>query len=105
MEHPYFFRLHIGMHTMLLPQLMLLNADTGCRIDHCIDYLRQGIQCSADLTPLGYEWNEEYQVPFPLFKEKHTCRNFEKIKSWAMERIPPERQKHSHSHHPGQRQA
>ncbi|KAJ5389258.1 uncharacterized protein N7496_000326 [Penicillium cataractarum] len=57
--------------------------------------------CSADLTPLGYEWNEEYQVPFPLFKEKHTCRNFEKIKSWAMERIPPERKAHSHSHsHP-----
>ncbi|CEJ55178.1 hypothetical protein PMG11_01449 [Penicillium brasilianum] len=79
-EHPYFFRLHI---------------------DHCIDYLRQGIQCSADLTPLGYEWNEEYQVPFPLFKEKHTCRNFDKIKSWAMERIPAERKEHIHSHsHP-----
>ncbi|KAJ5689015.1 hypothetical protein N7462_003407 [Penicillium macrosclerotiorum] len=73
--------------------------------DHCIDYLRQGIQCSADLTPLGYEWNEDYQVPFPLFKEKHTCRDFEKIKSWAMERVPLQRQKHSHSHPIGQPQA
>ncbi|OJJ42268.1 hypothetical protein ASPZODRAFT_137405 [Penicilliopsis zonata CBS 506.65] len=74
-KHPYYYRLHI---------------------DHCIDYLRQGIQCSADMTPLGYWWNEEYQVPFPYFKEKHTCRNFNKLRDWSMGRIPEDRADRHH---------
>ncbi|KAH6662291.1 hypothetical protein B0J14DRAFT_307939 [Halenospora varia] len=57
-------------------------------IDHCIDYLRQGITCNSDLTPLAYLWEDNQDGFFPLFGMTRTCRNFEKIQDWSRKRIP-----------------
>jgi len=54
-------------------------------ISHCIDHIRQSIQCHADLTPM--EW---VQVGDKLILDTgtlHTCRNFTKISEWASQRI------------------
>lgn len=55
-------------------------------LDHCVDYLRQVVQCNSDLTPLRYVWNEELSVTLPVFGQVHTCRNFQKVQEWAMAR-------------------
>ncbi|KAI0154554.1 hypothetical protein GGR57DRAFT_466020 [Xylariaceae sp. FL1272] len=63
---PYFYRSHL---------------------DHCVDYLRQGIQCQSDLSPLKYAQSEPNNITIPVFNgTAHTCRNFTKVHEWAMQR-------------------
>lgn len=53
-------------------------------VDHCIDQIRQALQCHADLTP----------VPMQVAGsgiiigngEVHTCRDFDRIREWVSER-------------------
>ncbi|KAF2104613.1 hypothetical protein NA57DRAFT_70820 [Rhizodiscina lignyota] len=61
---PYFYRIHI---------------------DHCIDYLRQAIQCQGDLTPLYYYKIHDPEATIPIFGGEHTCRNFGAIDRWALD--------------------
>ncbi|KAK0631175.1 hypothetical protein B0T17DRAFT_553691 [Bombardia bombarda] len=53
-------------------------------IGHCINHLRQAIQCHADLTPM--EWKQVGKKVILNTATQHTCRNFEKIQSWAIKR-------------------
>ncbi|KAI1170941.1 hypothetical protein F4777DRAFT_594477 [Nemania sp. FL0916] len=62
---PYFYRSHV---------------------DHCVDYLRQALQCQSDLSPLTYAQSEHKNITIPVFGTPHTCRNFTKVHEWAMER-------------------
>ncbi|KAE9364270.1 hypothetical protein N431DRAFT_473866 [Stipitochalara longipes BDJ] len=55
-------------------------------IDDCIDYLRQTIQCHGDMTPLTYYRHGGGTVP--IFGATHTCRNFNELDNWALERRP-----------------
>ncbi|OAQ65413.1 hypothetical protein VFPPC_14065 [Pochonia chlamydosporia 170] len=55
-------------------------------VEHCLDYLRQTIQCSGDLTPLYYQYSEFRGRGFPVWGQKHTCRNFGRIHQWALSR-------------------
>ncbi|EMD91266.1 hypothetical protein COCC4DRAFT_155203 [Bipolaris maydis ATCC 48331] len=52
---------------------------------HCIDHLRQVIQCQATSVISPTEWHEhrgQYVAP----KQLHTCRNFEKIQQFSQAR-------------------
>ncbi|KAH0548684.1 hypothetical protein GP486_007772 [Trichoglossum hirsutum] len=62
---PYFYRIHV---------------------DHCIDYLRQAVQCHSDLTPLTYFRDDDTGATVPIFGAEHTCRDFGRIDEWALER-------------------
>ncbi|KAH8805228.1 hypothetical protein F5884DRAFT_859837 [Xylogone sp. PMI_703] len=53
---------------------------------HCIDYLRQGVMCSADLTPLPFEWADIRGRIIQIQEVVHTCRNFDKIHEWSLAR-------------------
>ncbi|KAK1755397.1 hypothetical protein QBC47DRAFT_401566 [Echria macrotheca] len=53
-------------------------------IGHCINHIRQAIQCHADLTPM--EWKLVGNRVILDTSTPHTCRNFEKIHRWASER-------------------
>lgn len=52
---------------------------------HCVDYLRQYIQCNADLTPMF--WQELWPQRGPLLKpyQTHTCRDFDRLHRWVMD--------------------
>ncbi|KAF5375173.1 hypothetical protein D9758_000043 [Tetrapyrgos nigripes] len=52
---------------------------------HCVSSLRQSIQCSADITPLVWQWSHRSQKAFERSDVVHTCRNFDKIRDWAQE--------------------
>ncbi|KAK4626569.1 hypothetical protein CLAFUW4_05189 [Fulvia fulva] len=55
--------------------------------DHCIDHIRQFVQCHADLTPLTFSWSDEKDNIVADWDALHTCRNFSKIQEWAVDRI------------------
>jgi hypothetical protein len=54
--------------------------------DHCMDQIRQSIQCFGDFTPIPTKW---YPVVggFVVTDRKHTCRNFSKLQTWAAKRF------------------
>ena len=53
--------------------------------DHCIDHLRQTLQCRADLTPM--EWQLEDDKIILRTDTLHTCVDFDAIRDWAAERV------------------
>ncbi|KAJ5186109.1 hypothetical protein N7491_006020 [Penicillium cf. griseofulvum] len=55
-------------------------------IHHCIDHLRQALMCHVDVTPIPVLWAEKEDRPLNDFQVEHTCRNFWKVKDWAIER-------------------
>ncbi|KAF2758135.1 hypothetical protein EJ05DRAFT_500653 [Pseudovirgaria hyperparasitica] len=58
--------------------------DREDHIGHCINHLRLAIQCHADLTPM--EWKLSGNKVVLNTATQHTCRDFEKIDAWAVER-------------------
>jgi Mycotoxin biosynthesis protein UstYa len=53
-------------------------------IEHCLDFLRQLVACSSDLTPIPLIYSKGAGQAVPDFEQLHTCRNFEAIHDWAM---------------------
>lgn len=72
--------------TLVGLQLLVFGFPLLTNSDHCLDYIRQGIQCQADLTPLLFKWDEPTGNVLPEFGITHTCRNWDKIHAWAKER-------------------
>lgn len=65
----------------LLPFLFLLG--------HCVENLRAAILCHADVTPVTFHWNRRMESIVQKLETPHKCRNFEKIRRWAGERMVP----------------
>ncbi|KAF3909936.1 hypothetical protein ABW20_dc0101629 [Dactylellina cionopaga] len=55
-------------------------------LDHCINIIRQSLQCFSDVTPYVFQWSEEAQSVHAYANVVHTCRNFEAVREWALER-------------------
>ncbi|KAG6812201.1 hypothetical protein H0H92_003937 [Tricholoma furcatifolium] len=51
-------------------------------LTHCLGSLRQSVQCSSDISTIVWA-KPEGEREGPRFDIIHSCRNFEKIKSWA----------------------
>ncbi|TDZ21045.1 Cyclochlorotine biosynthesis protein O [Colletotrichum orbiculare MAFF 240422] len=58
-------------------------------LDHCVDILRQNLQCTSDLGVLTYAWVDGRDDPWPDFSTQHKCRNFEKVVDWGNKRTVP----------------
>ncbi|KAM7214393.1 protein of unknown function (DUF3328) domain containing protein [Rhypophila decipiens] len=54
--------------------------------DHCLEQLRQYIMCHGDMTPIPTKYYKGLGRNYVLSDAPHTCRNFEKLQSWMMER-------------------
>lgn len=57
-------------------------------ITHCLDMVRQTIQCGADITPMPARYGEHESGLLINYQSdtKHMCRDFEKVKEWASAR-------------------
>lgn len=51
--------------------------------DHCVEILRQHIQCAGDVTPIAFYDVSTQITPLPDFSTTHKCRNFDSILDWA----------------------
>ncbi|KAE9379519.1 hypothetical protein N431DRAFT_460772 [Stipitochalara longipes BDJ] len=54
--------------------------------EHCLDYIRQSLQCGGDLTPMNWVWIEQTQKVFFKPGTPHTCRKFDAVWQWVEER-------------------
>lgn len=76
-------RLHVG-------ELRIANtasqSEADMLSDHCMDIVRQQLQCSSDVGTFGQRWiqrkDRDLNV-FPIFDTLHSCRNFDDILKWA----------------------
>ncbi|KAI1161539.1 hypothetical protein F5B18DRAFT_627993 [Nemania serpens] len=55
-------------------------------VEHCVDYIRQGIMCAADLTTIPAVWSTKRDRILQDTEVVHTCRNFDKIHAWTLAR-------------------
>lgn len=55
------------------------------RGDHCLDYLRQIIQCHGDVDLIPFEHVVEKQVYRPTFNYTRTCVRYEPLEKWVDE--------------------
>jgi len=58
----------------------------GLHWSHCIESLRQSLMCSADISPLVWQWVDRVKEVRIMGNIAHTCRNYDKIKEWALQR-------------------
>ena len=61
-------------------------------LEHCVESIRQSLQCSSDVSTIYWEWSEKGQKMMGNLKTTQTCRDFGKIQDWARE--------HAMSHDP-----
>jgi hypothetical protein len=54
-------------------------------LDHCIEQLRQAVQCHSDMTPVPLFTIDGKKGLF-THSTTHTCRDFEAVKRWRDER-------------------
>jgi hypothetical protein len=54
-------------------------------VNHCLDMLRQVIQCQPDTGVFGQYWVKELKHPFVDFHTSHKCKNFEQLSHWVMD--------------------
>ena len=47
--------------------------------------MRQSLQCSADISTIYWEWSPEKRKMLGSLETTHTCRDFEKIRDWALD--------------------
>ncbi|KAM0452002.1 hypothetical protein ACHAPV_009725 [Trichoderma viride] len=53
--------------------------------DHCIEVLRQNIQCNADIGLFTFYMIPDDPLAWPELNSKHVCRNFDKVRRWALD--------------------
>ncbi|PQE07799.1 tat pathway signal sequence protein [Rutstroemia sp. NJR-2017a BVV2] len=53
------------------------------QINHCVDSIRQALQCHADISIGTYSWKENHSIPWPNFRIVHECRNWDMVLEWA----------------------
>ncbi|KAJ3564190.1 hypothetical protein NP233_g8452 [Leucocoprinus birnbaumii] len=52
---------------------------------HCINAIRQSLMCMVDVSKVSWVWDEQTDALVESQSNFHTCRDFEKIKQWALE--------------------
>ncbi|EHK24158.1 uncharacterized protein TRIVIDRAFT_148840, partial [Trichoderma virens Gv29-8] len=50
--------------------------------DHCLDVLRESVQCHGDLTPIPYRPDKNSSYYYSDSIQVHTCRNFDVLRHW-----------------------
>jgi hypothetical protein len=54
-------------------------------VDHCIEVLRLNTQCYADIGLFTFYMVEGDPLAWPELNSKHVCRNFDKVRRWALD--------------------
>lgn len=73
------------------PEMRMDDPKNEEHISHCLDSIRQSLMCSSDVSTIVWQWNKTFHQAFPKGNVVHRCRDFEKIKEWALERRTKEK--------------
>ncbi|KAG9220404.1 hypothetical protein CCMSSC00406_0006669 [Pleurotus cornucopiae] len=73
------------------PDMRMDDPSTAEHVNHCIDSIRQSLMCSSDVSTIVWQWDAAVRRAFPKGSVVHRCRDFERIKEWALERRTKEK--------------
>ncbi|KAF2849478.1 hypothetical protein T440DRAFT_519068 [Plenodomus tracheiphilus IPT5] len=59
-------------------------------LDHCIEILRMNLMCLSDVNVFTFAEVEGREGWWPDYESEHVCRDFERIREWAVENGVPE---------------
>ncbi|KAH8889425.1 hypothetical protein GQ53DRAFT_625496, partial [Thozetella sp. PMI_491] len=59
------------------------DAHLPSHLDHCLDWIRQGLMCWVDVTPVTWEFDPELGYPETQIPHQRTCRNWDRVTAWA----------------------
>jgi hypothetical protein len=76
-------QIRMGLHPDRYPPIPISHGFD--HIDHCVNSVRESLMCSVDVTPNVWVWDEGRKSSFPRLDTVHTCRNFDKVRAWAVE--------------------
>ncbi|KAI1173832.1 hypothetical protein F4777DRAFT_556462 [Nemania sp. FL0916] len=68
------------------PEHFLQGDNSPAHAYHCFNSIRQSLQCFSDVTPTVFQYHPETDNVLTSFNVVHTCRNFEAIHEWAVQR-------------------
>jgi hypothetical protein len=84
-EHGY-TRLHLGELAEVPSSCTTVTVHgTNIGADHCVDQIRQSLQCSSDRTPIPTRWYPG-MGPFVVTDRIHTCRDFDGLRQWMIDK-------------------
>ena len=52
---------------------------------HCLEALRQGVQCRGDISPVTFLFKPNWRVPAANWTSPHECKNWDSLYGWAEE--------------------
>ncbi|KAJ5997959.1 hypothetical protein N7522_009619 [Penicillium canescens] len=55
--------------------------------DHCLNHIRQSIQCHMDLTPVPAMYFDSVNSEVGNFDVLHTCRDISRLRGWMAEKM------------------
>jgi len=61
------------------------DADLQMHTDHCLEILRKNIECNADVGVFTFYLLEGDPLPWPELNTYHQCRNFDRVREWALD--------------------
>ncbi|CAG8951422.1 hypothetical protein HYFRA_00007338 [Hymenoscyphus fraxineus] len=65
------------------------SGDTGNHTAHCIEMLRQVLECRSDSQLILFHWVQGWEGPVPDFNTWHRCRNPDTVLDWAANHSAP----------------
>ncbi|KAI1160691.1 hypothetical protein F5B18DRAFT_631371 [Nemania serpens] len=54
---------------------------------HCLDSMRQSVQCAGDVSLLTMRWGVHTREPLANFTGRHECVNWDHIQDWAHDHV------------------
>ncbi|KAF2663827.1 hypothetical protein BT63DRAFT_460949 [Microthyrium microscopicum] len=63
-----------------------ISTNTALHRDHCLEQIRQYIMCAGDLTPIPTKFYSGLGRNYVDSDYPHTCRNFQKLHDWVLDR-------------------
>ena len=60
-----------------------MSEDGIYHMEHCVESLRQSLQCASDVSTIFWEWSPANKKMMGNTQTTHTCRDFEKIQQWG----------------------
>ncbi|KAJ7487306.1 hypothetical protein B0H11DRAFT_2230629 [Mycena galericulata] len=69
-----------------LPNGLNYTRRTPAHLRHCVGAIRQALMCTADTSPVVWQWSDKYKEAEQRDDILHTCRDFDRLQDWARER-------------------
>ncbi|KAF7437548.1 hypothetical protein PC9H_004390 [Pleurotus ostreatus] len=67
------------------PDMRISLPGNEIHMSHCLNSIRRSLMCSSDVSLIVWKWDEEAGQSFPRGDVVHRCRDFDRIKEWALE--------------------